>query len=320
MTVNAICYSVIVPVLNEEESLMQLCNELVNTMNILSKPYEIIFVDDGSRDGSFNILSKIANENGAVKVISLNRNYGQTAAIMAGIEHSKGKIIITMDADLQNNSIDIPRLIEKMEEGYDVVSGWRKRRKDPILTRRIPSMIANKIVSKVSRVHLHDFGCTLKAYKREFLKDVNLYGEMHRFIPIFVSWQGGRLAEIEVTHRERKYGRSKYGLSRTFKILLDLITIKFFGGYITKPIYFFGGSGFIFLLLGILFGIICLTQKVIWGFWIHKNPLILLAVFLFIVGVQMIFVGVLAELLIRMYHEFQNKSIYKTKEKVNFHQ
>lgn len=309
--------SVILPVFNEEKNISIIFEELKTNLERTQKNYEIIFIDDGSIDGSFRILSEIAQNYKQVKVIRLQRNFGQTAAIMAGLESTSGKVIIFMDADLQNNPADISLLLQKMEQGYDVVSGWRRKRKDPLFTRKVPSWIANKIISLISGVRLHDYGCTLKSYRSDFIKKVKLYGEMHRFIPIYTFWQGANIAEIEVNHRPRKYGKSKYGLSRTFKVLLDLLTVKFLNSYLSKPIYIFGGSGLLLLTLGVIVGVITLIQKYFYQVWIHRNPLLLLAVFLFILGMLFVILGLLGEVLVRTYYEISNEKPYRIKETIN---
>ena len=312
----AIDISIVIPVYNEEENIADLFSKLRDVCSRLNKSYEIIFVDDGSGDSSFHILSNIAQDDSHIKIIQFQKNFGQTAAISAGFSFSKGGIVIPIDADLQNNPNDIPRLLEQIDAGFDIVSGWRKNRKDSF-SRRIPSIIANKIISIVTGVHLHDYGCTLKAYRRRFLEDVKLYGEMHRFIPAYASWSGARLGEIEVDHLPRIRGKSKYGLSRTFKVVLDLMTVKFLSSYLTKPIYIFGGLGLILLFSGFLFSTITLIQKFVYNVWVHKNPLILLAVFLFILGVQFIMMGLLAEIIIRTYYEIKEKPPYFIKKKIN---
>jgi len=309
--------SIIVPVYNEEENIQELYDKITNVLTKLGKSYEIIYIDDGSDDNSFEILSEIAKADEKLKVIQFRRNFGQTAAIVAGIEHSQGNILIPMDADLQNDPADIPKLLEKIAQGYDVVSGWRKNRKDKLITRKIPSVLANRLISWVTGVHLHDYGCTLKAYRKEIIKDVKLYGEMHRFIPVYASWAGGKIDEVEVRHFPRIHGRPKYGLARTMKVILDLLTVKFLFSYATKPIYIFGGLGIALGFTGVMIGLITLFQKYVYGVWVHKNPLLLLAVFLGILGMQLIMMGLLAEIVIRTYHESQAKPIYLVKKLIN---
>jgi len=306
--------SVIVLVYNEVESLPSLHAELGSVLKQLDTTYEIVFIDDGSRDGSSEKLAQIARDDRRVRVVTFRRNFGQTAAVQAGIDHSEGDVLIFMDGDLQNDPHDIPKLLAKLDEGFDVASGWRKNRHDDA-SRVIPSKIANWIIARVTGVPLHDFGCTLKAYRREVIEDVKLYGEMHRFIPVYASWVGARIAELEVNHRERAYGRSKYSLSRTSRVLLDLITVKLLGSYSTKPIYFFGFAAFGLWFLSFVSALIVVVQKILPPHpYAHDNPLLLLAVFLAIVGVQFILMGLLAELSIRTYHESQGKSVYVVRQ------
>ncbi|MCX8124635.1 MAG: glycosyltransferase family 2 protein, partial [Spirochaetes bacterium] len=235
--------SIVLPVYNEEENILPQYEHIVDAMKKTKYTYEIVFVDDGSTDNSFALLEQIAKKDKRVHVVQFRRNFGQTAAMAAGIEYSKGDIIIFMDSDLQNDANDIPLLVQKIEEGYDVVSGWRKNRQDKLLSRKIPSRIANWLIAKVTGVYLHDLGCSLKAYRGEIIRQVNLYGEMHRFIPVHASWIGASIVEVPVQHHPRKFGKSKYGIKRTFKVLLDLATVKFMGSYSTKPNYIFGGIG-----------------------------------------------------------------------------
>lgn len=306
--------SVVVLVYNEVESVPSLHAELSDVLKALDTPFEIVFIDDGSRDGSAEKLAQIAAADRRVRVVTFRRNFGQTAAVQAGIDHAEGNILVFMDGDLQNDPHDIPKLLARLDEGYDVASGWRKDRRDDA-SRVIPSKIANWIIARVTGVPLHDFGCTLKAYRREVIQDVKLYGEMHRFIPVYASWVGARIAEVEVNHRERAFGRSKYSLSRTSRVLLDLITVKLLGSYSTKPIYFFGFAAFGLWFLSVVCAGIVVVQKILPPHpFAHDNPLLLLAVFLGIVGVQFILMGLLAELSIRTYHESQGKSVYVVRE------
>jgi glycosyltransferase involved in cell wall biosynthesis len=306
--------SVIVLVYNEVESVPSLHAELTEVLEKLDLSYEVLYIDDGSRDGSTEKMAQLAADDPHVRVVSFRRNFGQTAAVQAGIDHSRGEILIFMDGDLQNDPHDIPRLLEKLDEGYEVASGWRKNRQDDA-TRVLPSRIANWIIAGVTGVRLHDFGCTLKAYHRDVIQEVKLYGEMHRFIPVYASWVGARIAEVQVNHRSRAYGRSKYSLSRTSRVMLDLITVKLLGSYSTKPIYFFGFAAFGLWALALVFAAIVILQRLLPPYpYAHNNPLLLLAVFLGIVGVQFILMGLLAELSIRTYHESQGKNVYVVRE------
>ena len=306
--------SVIVLVYNEAESIAPLHEELTGVLDGLDIPYEIVYIDDGSRDGSTELMAQLGLRDSHVRVVSFRRNFGQTAAVQAGIDHSRGEILVFMDGDMQNDPHDIPRLLDKVDAGYDVVSGWRKDRRDEA-SRVLPSKIANWIIARVTGVPLNDFGCTLKAYRREVIEDVRLYGEMHRFIPVYASWVGARVTELPVNHRQRTFGRSKYSLSRTSRVLLDLITVKLLGSYSTKPIYFFGFAAFGLWALSLVFAAVVIIQKLFPPYpYAHNNPLLLLAVFLAIVGVQFILMGLLAELSIRTYHESQGKAVYVVRE------
>jgi glycosyltransferase involved in cell wall biosynthesis len=306
--------SVIVLVYNEVESIPPMYRELAAVLDGLGVTSELLYVDDGSRDGGTELLAKLAEDDPRVRVVSFRRNFGQTAAVQAGIDHSSGQVLVFLDGDLQNDPHDIPRLLEKIEEGSDVVSGWRKNRHDDA-TRVLPSRVANWIIAKVTGVDLHDFGCTLKAYRREVIKDVRLYGEMHRFIPVYASWVGASICELPVNHRPRSFGKSKYSLSRTSRVMLDLMTVKLLGSYSTKPIYFFGFAAFGLWALAFVFAAIVILQKLLPPYpYAHNNPLLLLAVFLGIVGVQFILMGLLAELSIRTYHESQAKATYVVRE------
>jgi glycosyltransferase involved in cell wall biosynthesis len=306
--------SVIVLVYNEVESIAPVHEELMGVLEALDFSFEVLYIDDGSRDGSTERLGDLAARDGRVRVVSFRRNFGQTAAVQAGIDNSRGDILVFMDGDMQNDPHDIPRLLEKIDEGYDLVSGWRKDREDDA-SRVLPSRIANWIIARVTGVRLNDFGCTLKAYHREVIQDVKLYGEMHRFIPVYASWVGARITEITVNHRPRSFGKSKYSLSRTSRVLLDLMTLKLLGSYSTKPIYFFGFAAFGLWTLSVVFAAIVIIQKLLPPYpYAHDNPLLLLAVFLAIVGVQFILMGLLAELSIRTYHESQGKATYVIRE------
>ncbi len=305
--------SLVIPVYNEEENLPILYQKIKEALDPLGKEYEVIFVDDGSQDKSPQILDQLANNDPRVKVIHFRRNFGQTAALAAGFDMAQGEVVITLDADLQNDPADIPRLLEKVEEGYDVVSGWRKDRKDPFLNRILPSLMANWLISKVTGVELHDYGCTLKAYRKEVVKELNLYGELHRFLPALASWMGVKIAEIPVTHHPRRFGKSKYGITRTFRVILDLILVQFLLRYSTRPIRIFGGGGLISLALGVLLGLYLTFIKLFLHHRIGSRPLLILAVLLIILGIQLLSLGILGEFLTRIYYEGQNKKPYVIK-------
>jgi len=289
----------------------------VPVLNRIEKDYEIVFVDDGSSDSTLKQLKLLTQKNPKVKVLSFSRNFGQTAALSAGIDFSKGDIIIPMDGDLQNDPEDISALLQKIEEGYDVVSGWRKDRKDPFLTRRLPSIIANKIISLIGGVKLHDYGCTLKAYRREILKNIRLYGEMHRFIPIYAQWVGARVSEIPVRHFRRRSGSSKYGMSRIIKVILDLMVVKFLLSYSQKPIYVFGGIGLLMILGAFLAGAYAVYLKFFEATSFILTPLPLLCVLLLVLGFLSILMGFLAEILTRTYYESQGKPTYQIRELIS---
>jgi len=302
--------SLVVPVYNEEENIPLLFDAVANALAPLSQTWELILVNDGSRDGSARALETLFQRDPLhVRVIEFRRNFGQTAAIAAGIDHARGDIIILLDADLQNDPADIPNLLAKLNEGYDLVSGWRKNRKDNAITRNLPSRVANWLISVVTGVHLHDYGCTLKAYRRDVLEGFKLYGEMHRFIPVFAHSVGARITEIEVTHHARKFGRANYGLERTVKIILDLFTVKFLLDFSSKPIYLFGGAGLTLSAFGAL-DLFYLFIRRFWGVPAANSPLLLVGVMLVILGFQSILMGLIAELLARTYHESQQKPTY----------
>ena len=305
--------SIVVPLLNEQDNIGPLYEQITQTLADNNR-YEIIFVDDGSTDNSFNILSDLQKADNKVRVIRFRKNFGQTPALAAGFAHARGSIIVAMDADLQNDPADIPKMIEKLDEGFDVVSGWRKKRHDNAITRLIPSKIANWLIAKITRVKLHDFGCTLKVYRREVLAETKLYGEMHRFIPALASWNGASICEMVVNHRPRTAGAAKYGLNRTLKVVLDLITVKFLGSFSTKPIYIFGGLGVLSGIASILAGMVVIYQKIANNFSMNRNPLLVLAAMLVTATIQFILMGLLAELLVRTYHESQNRPTYVIKE------
>lgn len=305
--------SIVIPVYEEEESLPHLYRSIKDVMDPLKRKYEIVFVDDGSKDGTFKALEAFQKKDPAVVVVSFRRNFGQTAAMAAGFEYAQGDIIVTMDADLQNDPADIPKLLEKMK-GHDVVSGWRKKRQDKFISRRLPSMLANGLISKVTGVHLHDYGCTLKAYRKEVIKNVRLYGEMHRFIPAIASWVGASITEVETNHRARQFGKSKYGISRTIRVILDLITVKFLQSFSTRPIHAFGPWGLLLGLAGFAMALYLSFEKIILGESIGGRPLLSLSVLLMILGVQLVVMGLLGEMLARVYHESQGKPIYTVKK------
>ncbi len=305
--------SVVVPLLNEQDNIGPLYEQITQTLTDVYK-YEIIFVDDGSSDNSFDILAKLQKTDAGIRVIRFRKNFGQTAALSAGFAHARGKIIVAIDADLQNDPADIPKMIARLDEGFDVVSGWRKKRHDNAITRLLPSKIANWLISRITGVKLHDYGCTLKVYRREVIEETKLYGEMHRFIPALASWSGARIAEMPVNHRPRTTGKTKYGLGRTLKVLLDLITVKFLGSFSTKPIYIFGGLGLVGGFGAILFGLIVLYQKLFFGTDMSGNPLLILTAVCILATIQFILMGLLAELLVRTYHESQNRPTYVIKE------
>lgn len=305
--------SIVIPVYEEEESLPHLYRSIKGVMDPLKRKYEIVFVDDGSKDGTFKALEAFQKKDPTVVVVSFRRNFGQTAAMAAGFEYAQGDIIVTMDADLQNDPADIPKLLEKMK-GHDVVSGWRKKRQDKFISRRLPSMLANGLISKVTGVHLHDYGCTLKAYRKEVIKNVRLYGEMHRFIPAIASWVGASITEVETNHRARQFGKSKYGISRTIRVILDLITVKFLQSFSTRPIHAFGPWGLLLGLAGFAMALYLSFEKIVLGESIGGRPLLSLSVLLMILGVQLVVMGLLGEMLARVYHESQGKPIYTVKK------
>lgn len=315
MNTQSLQLSVAVPLLNEQDNIRALYEQI--TRALADKyDYEIIFVDDGSTDNSFSILTQLHKADPRVRVIRFRKNFGQTAALAAGFAYARGRLIAALDADLQNDPADIPKLIAKLDEGFDIVSGWRKKRHDKTITRLIPSTIANWLTAKITGVKLHDFGCTLKVYRREVLAETKLYGEMHRFIPALASWSGAQITECVVNHRPRTAGAAKYGLGRTVKVILDLITIKFLGSFSTKPIYIFGGLGLATALGAVVCGLAVLYQKFISASHLsmNRNPLLVLTAMLITATIQFILMGLLAELLVRTYHESQNRPTYVIKE------
>jgi glycosyltransferase involved in cell wall biosynthesis len=307
--------SVVVPLLDEQDNLPALYEQITRSLTGRYE-YEVIFIDDGSTDRSFEVLKGFQASDPRVRVIRFRRNFGQTAALSAGFTHARGGVIVAMDADLQNDPADIPMLVSKLDEGYDVVSGWRKKRQDAALERRLPSRLANGLISYITGVHLHDFGCTLKAYRREVLAETRLYGEMHRFIPALASWSGAKVVECVVNHRPRTAGVAKYGLGRTVKVILDLITVKFLGSFSTKPIYIFGGLGGLAALGAMLSGLAVLYQKFLSSSHLamNRNPLLVLTAMLITSTIQFILMGLIAELLVRTYHESQNRPTYVIRE------
>lgn len=310
--------SLIVPVYNEQENLPLLFEAVYKIIPPLNKTWEIILVDDGSQDNSLSVLKEYAEKDKEhVRVVSFRRNFGQTPAIAAGIDYSKGDIIVLLDADLQNDPADVPMMLAKLDEGYELVSGWRKNRKDNALVRNFPSMIANRIISWVTGVHLHDYGCTLKVYRREVLEGFRLYGEMHRFIPVFANSVGARITEVVVNHHPRKFGKSKYGLERTVKVILDLLTVKFLVSYSSKPIYLFGGTGGLLMLVSAVIMGYLLIRRLLLLISVTGSPLFQTSVMFFILGFQSILMGLIAELLVRTYHESQRKPTYTVRTRIN---
>lgn len=309
--------SIVIPAYNEEENIPILYEKLKKVLDSLGEDYEVIFVDDGSTDSTFDILRELATKDKRIKVLRFKRNYGQTAALSAGFEHAKGEVIITLDADLQNDPEDIPTLLEKLKEGYHIVSGWRKDRKDPFLSRKLPSMIANWLISKITGVHLHDYGCTLKAYKAEVVKDLELFGDMHRFLPALTKRKGAKITEVPVKHHPRIYGKSKYGIGRTVRVLLDIMLVKFLNEYINKPLYMFGSIGFFLLSAGLFALLYLLFLKIFLDEPIGGRPLLILSVLSILAGVQLISTGLIAELLIRIYYQTKDAKPYVIQDKIN---
>lgn len=311
--------SIVVPVYNEEDNIFPLRDRVVAALDNLAEDYEVVLVNDGSTDDSDVKLHAVAEADRRFKVVTFHRNFGQTAAMMAGIDFASGDIIIGLDADLQNDPADIPVLVAKLDEGYDVVSGWRRDRKDAALKRTLPSRAANWLISRICNVPLHDYGCTLKAYRKRVVKDVKLYGEMHRFMPIYASWQGAKVTEVPVNHFPRVHGASKYGLERVMKVILDLLVVKFMANYATKPIYIFGGFGLLSILVSFLSGAWALYLKLFEGKAFISTPLPLLVVLTFITGIMSMLMGLIAEIIMRTYYESQGKHVYLVRETLNFH-
>jgi glycosyltransferase involved in cell wall biosynthesis len=309
--------SVIVPIYNEQENLPLLYKAVIESVKQVDQPWELVLVDDGSRDNSREVLEELAKQDPEhVRVVLLRRNFGQTAALAAGIDHSVGEIVVLMDADLQNDPADIPMMLEKIKEGYDVVSGWRINRQDN-LTRTLPSQIANGLISWATKVNLHDYGCTLKAYRREVITGFRLYGEMHRFIPVYASSVGARIVEVPVHHHARMYGKAKYGLERTFKVVLDLFTVIFLSRYASKPIYLFGGAGAGLIALSLIAMIYLVIRRFTLNISVLGSPIFQMATMIAILGFQSILMGLIAELLARTYHESQGKPTYTVRKTIN---
>jgi glycosyltransferase involved in cell wall biosynthesis len=315
---NALELSIVVPLYNEQESLVLLYDQLIAALRGLNKSFEIIFIDDGSTDQSYTVLCRLAANDPRVKIIHLRRNFGQTAAMSAGFDYARGAIIVPMDADLQNDPADIPLLLGKLEEGYDVASGWRKDRQDKEKLRLVSSWIANWLIGVMTGVKLRDSGCSLKAYRAEILKGTRLYGEMHRFIPALANLMGAKICEVPVNHHPRQFGKSKYGFKRTGKVMLDIITVKFLADFSTKPLYMFGGIGLALFAAALLAGAETIWERFTYGTYVHNNPVVLIAVFFGILSVNFVLMGLLAELVVRTYHESQNKPIYHVRELRNF--
>jgi glycosyltransferase involved in cell wall biosynthesis len=306
--------SIVIPVYNEEENIEPLYTSLESVLANLGKSYEVILIDDGSKDNTYKKLLDIHNKNKNFKIIKFRRNFGQTPAMRAGFDYARGKIVITIDADLQNDPEDIPKLIQKMDEGYDIVSGWRINRKDKMVSRRFPSIVANKIISSLFGIRLHDYGCTLKAYRKEVLDNIELYGEMHRYIPAIASWMGIKVAEIPVNHKARKFGKAKYGISRTLRVILDIITIKFLLTYSKKPMQIFGLVGIFTSFVGLVITIYLIIMRLFFNTPLSTRPLFILSIFMIFIGIQLITMGLLGEVMMRTYHEGTDKSTYVIKE------
>jgi len=306
--------SVVLPVFNEEENLVEMNAEITGVLDNMDADYEIIYVDDGSTDRSFEILNSLRQKNQRIKLIQFRRNFGQTAGLAAGFDYASGDVIVTMDSDRQNDPNDIPMMLDKINEGYDLISGWRFDRQDAWLSRKLPSKMANSLISKITGVKLHDYGCSLKAFRKDVIENLRLYGEMHRFIPAIASWMGVRIAEVKVNHRARVAGTSKYGISRTFRVILDLITVKFLLQYSARPIHFFGGIGLASGVMGFLIALVMTFQRFFFGIPMGDRPLLMLAILLMFIGLQFITFGLLGELMTRTYHEATNKPVYVVRQ------
>jgi glycosyltransferase involved in cell wall biosynthesis len=304
--------SIVVPLYNEAESLPALVEQLLAALRPLGRSFELVLVDDGSSDGTAAVLRQLAAQTPELVAVLLRRNYGQTPAMSAGFDASRGALIVTLDGDLQNDPADIPLLLEQLEQGYDLVSGWRHQRQDPAMSRKLPSRLANRLIARVTGVRLHDYGCSLKAYRRELVEDMNLYGELHRFLPALAFIEGARISEVKVNHRARRYGASKYGIDRTFRVLMDLLTVWFMKRFLTRPMYVFGFGGLLSVALGVVLSLYLLSLK-LHGIDIGSRPLLLVAVLALICGVQLFCFGLLAELQMRTYHESQGRPIYRVR-------
>ncbi len=305
--------SIVVPLYNEAESLPPLVKQLLAALRPLERSFELVLVDDGSSDDTAAVLRHLAAQTPELVAVLLRRNYGQTPAMSAGFDASRGALIVTLDGDLQNDPADIPLLLERLEQGYDLVSGWRHQRQDPAMSRKLPSRVANRLIARVTGVRLHDYGCSLKAYRRELVEDMNLYGELHRFLPALAFIEGARISEVKVNHRARSFGSSKYGIDRTFRVLMDLLTVWFMKRFLTRPMYVFGFGGLLSVALGLVLSLYLLGLK-LQGFDIGSRPLLLVAVLALICGVQLFCFGLLAELQMRTYHESQGRPIYRVRE------
>ncbi len=308
--------SIVIPFLNEEPNIKPLCEELKSALDGMNKSYEVLFIDDGSTDGGVQVLEDYRAEMPQIKVVSFRRNFGQTAAMVAGLDYAEGDIVVTLDADRQNDPADIPKLVEKIEEGFDMVCGWRFDRQDTYLSRKLPSMMANRLISKITDVNLHDYGCTLKAMRKELAKRVTLYGEMHRFIPAVASGVGAKIAEVKVNHRARTAGESKYGISRTFRVILDLITVKFLLRFHARPLHFFGMPGLALGGVGGLMLAYLTVGRLFFGMPLSDRPILIFAFMLIVIGLQFILFGLIGEMQTRTYYESQNKPIYHVRKTV----